>query len=48
MPDLGPNTIEAQASRIAHDPDELRRHLVVHAAVLAIIDVPSHNDGTPT
>jgi hypothetical protein len=44
MADLGPHTIEAQASRIAHDPDDLRRHLAVHAAVLAIIDAPSPMD----
>lgn len=41
MTALGPDTIEARASRIAHDPDALRDHLAVHAAVIALVDAPS-------
>lgn len=37
---LGPDTIEAEASRIAGDPDELRRFLEVHRAVLLLTDEP--------
>jgi len=37
---LGPDTIEAEASRIASDPDTLRRFFEVHRAVLMLTDEP--------
>jgi hypothetical protein len=37
---LGPDTIEAEAAHVASDPNRLRRHFAVHAAVLLLVDAP--------